>query len=264
MNFLSSGQLSIVINTGTSAANWSVQVINSNGQISNIFSFSIAAQSTTTSFALPQFVFGGAWYTALYFANTTNSPVSVTVNFIGDDGSPLSVPLVGVGTVSSQTINLNASSTVMLEALNDTGSSAEGWVEASLPAGVVGYAVFRQVIAGRANQEAVVPLTTESSQTADLIYDDIAFTTSVAFLNPGNQAATVTIFIYGSDGSPLWIRSSGTGSAIKAGDGLEGSGGFGGNRRKPRPGGLLGIQRSRVRSRPPLRRIGFYFNSCCQ
>ena len=203
VNFLSSSQLSIVINTGTSTANWTVQVINPNGQISNIFSFAIAAQSTTTSFALPQFVFGGSWYTALYFANTTNSPVTFTANFIADDGSPLSVPLAGVGTVSSQSINLNASSTVMLEALNDSGSSVEGWVEASLPAGVVGYAVFRQVVSGRANQEAVVPLTTESSQTADLIYDDIAFTTSVAFLNPSNQPATVTIFVYGSDGSPL-------------------------------------------------------------
>jgi len=203
VTFLSSTQLSILIDAGTTAANWTTQVINPDGQSSNVFAFSIAPPATTTSFALPQFVFGGAWYTALYFANPTNSATSVTVNFIADDGTPLNVPLVGIGTVSSQTINLNPRSTIILEAFNGGGATGQGWVEASLPTGVVGYAVFRQVVAGRADQEAVVPLTPESSQTADLIYDDIHFTTAIAFLNPSNQSATVLISVYAPDGSPL-------------------------------------------------------------
>jgi hypothetical protein len=168
-----------------------------------VFAFAIAEQLTTNTFALPQFVFGGAWYTALYFSNTTNSPANVTVNFIGDDGTPLHVPLVGIGTVTSQTVSVNPQSTVILEALDNTGTAGQGWVEASVPTGVVGYAVFRQVIAGRADQEAVVPLTPETSQAADLTYDDIALITSVAFLNPSNQPVIVTIVAYGQDGSPV-------------------------------------------------------------
>ncbi len=203
VNFLSPSQLSIVINASLPSANWSVQVFNPNGQSSNVFSFTIADPLKTTSFALPQFVFGGAWYTALYFSNPTSSTVSVQVNFYDDNGAPLNVPLLGVGTVTSQTITLNPSSTVILEAPNNAGISGEGWVEATLPEGVVGYAVFRQSVAGRADQEAVVPLAPESSQTADLIYDDTNFTTAVAFLNPSNQAATVTVSVLGPDGSSL-------------------------------------------------------------
>src|SRR5262249_12861181 len=133
-------------------------------------------QSTSaTSYALPQLVFGGAWYTALYFSNTTNAPVSFLANFIGDDATPLNTPLLGIGTVSSQTVNLDPRATVILEAPASAGSTIEGWVQTALPPGVEGYAVFRQSVPGRADQEAVVPLTSESNQHADLIYDDGSF-----------------------------------------------------------------------------------------
>ena len=89
---------------------------------------------------------------------------------------------------------------MILEAPN-TGDLAQGWAEATLPSGVTGYAVFRQSVPGRADQEAVVPLTLESSQVADLTYDDTLLTTSVAFLNPSAQQALVTITTYASDGS---------------------------------------------------------------
>ena len=155
-----------------------------------------------TSFALPQLAFGGAWYTALYFSNTTNTGAAMKVDFISENGSPLSVPLAGIGSVSSRSISLNPGATVILEAPN-TGDLVQGWAEANLPAGVVGYAVFRQSIPGRADQEAVVPLTSESSQTSDLAYDDTTLTTSVAFVNPSQQQVTVTATIYASDGSQI-------------------------------------------------------------
>jgi sugar lactone lactonase YvrE len=41
---------------------------------------------------LPQFAFGGGWYSALYFTNTGNGAVSFTVNFLADSGTPLIVP----------------------------------------------------------------------------------------------------------------------------------------------------------------------------
>ncbi|MGC4050103.1 MAG: hypothetical protein QM757_12025 [Paludibaculum sp.] len=52
------------------------------------------APPSGTSFALPQLAFGGGWYTALYFSNTTANALSVTANFIGEDGNPLQVPYV--------------------------------------------------------------------------------------------------------------------------------------------------------------------------
>src|ERR1022692_2364946 len=44
---------------------------------------------------LPQFAFGGGWYSALYFTNLTGSPVSFPVNFVSDAGAPLNVPVLG-------------------------------------------------------------------------------------------------------------------------------------------------------------------------
>jgi len=156
----------------------------------------------TVTFALPQVVFGNPWYTALYFSNTTNAQVSFLVSFVANNGSPLAVPLVGIGTVNSQFVTLAPGATKILEALN-IGTLGEGWAEATLPPGVTGYAVFRQVIAGRANQEAVVPLTLESKLSADLIYDDVLFTTSVAFLNPSGQQTTVTITVFNENGTQI-------------------------------------------------------------
>ena len=133
-----------------------------------------------TSFAVPQFTFGGGWYTALYFANTTNLVAHIQVSFYGDAGTPLAVPLVGIGSVASQSIDINPFSTVILEAPDTGGVNQEGWAEVTLPTGVTGYAVFRQTVPGRPDQEAVVPLTPEASLTADLTYDDILFTTGDA------------------------------------------------------------------------------------
>jgi hypothetical protein len=66
-------------------------------------------------------------------------------------------------------------------------------------------------VPGRADQEAVVLLTPESSQTADLVYDNVNFTTAIAVLNPTFQQVTLTIVLYGTDGSQL-----GTGQLVLA------------------------------------------------
>ncbi len=200
--FLSATQLSIGFTPGASAANESLQVFNPDGRSSNVFSFTVEVPHTTT-FALPQFVFGGnTWYTAIYFANTTNSVAHVQVNFYSDAGTPMLVPLLGIGSVSSQGVDVNPNSTAILEAPNNAGDLTEGWAEVALPTGVAGYAVFRQSVPGRADQEAAVPLTPETSLTADLTYDDIQFTTSVAFLNPSAQPETVTINTFDASGAP--------------------------------------------------------------
>ncbi len=201
VTFFSATQLSIRADVGSTAASWTATVINPDGQSSNTFTFSVQVSQTTT-FALPQYTFGGAWYTALYFANTSNLVAHIQVNFYDDNAVPLSVPLLGIGFVTSQSIDVNPQSTVILEAPNSSNPQQEGWAEVALPTGVTGYAVFRQTVAGRADQEAAVPLTPESSLTADLTYDDILFTTAVAFLNPTAQPVTVTISTFDVNGVP--------------------------------------------------------------
>ena len=53
VNFASSTQLTIFINVGTSAANWTAQVINPNGDLSNVFGFAVTAAAPTISSVSP-------------------------------------------------------------------------------------------------------------------------------------------------------------------------------------------------------------------
>ena len=158
--------------------------------------------TATTPYVLPQAVFGGGWYTGVYLANTTATATSVTLNFVDASGSPLSVTLPSLGTASTQSIGLDARATALLE-LPNSGALTQGWIEAALPAGVIGYAVFRQSATGRGDQEAVVPLAPETSSLVQLVYDDVNFTTTVALVNPTIQPTTVTITAYSANGSQL-------------------------------------------------------------
>jgi probable HAF family extracellular repeat protein len=202
ITFFNPEQLCLVFNFGLGSGNWTAQVINGDGALSNIFSFSVMDPSlnTATHLALPQFAFGGPWYSALYLSNTTADLVTVPVTFTDPAGAPLLVPLVGIGSISSRNVTVDPGATVLLEALNGGDALVVGWADVALPPGVIGYGVFRQVVAGRADQEAVVPLTPESSRRADFTFDDVSLTTAVSFLNPTNQEVTATVVAITQDG----------------------------------------------------------------
>ncbi len=152
---------------------------------------------------LPQFAFGGGWYSALYFTNTSAGPVSFPVSFTADNASPLIVPAVGG---SSTTVSLAAGGTAIIEAPN-SGPLNQGYVAVSLPGGVVGYGVFRQSVPGTPDQEAVVQLSSVSATTATLIWDDTNYTTAVAIVNPSAVPTTVSITVRDSSGNILGTSS---------------------------------------------------------
>ncbi len=106
------------------------------------------AELPAVQVVLPQFAFGGGWYSSLYFANTGNTAVSFGINFVADDGTPLTVPSISG---SSTTVNIAARGTAVIEASN-VGALNQGYVLSFLPASVQGYGVFRQsvqVVSGR-------------------------------------------------------------------------------------------------------------------
>lgn len=200
--FVSTSQLALLVDLDTNAANWTAQVINPDGGLSNLAFFTVGSQLAATTFVLPQLVFGDGWYTALYFSNNSGVSATIQVNFIGNDGTPLTVPLTGIGPVTSRTLSLDPGATVILEAPIQ-GVQQQGWVEAVLPPGVNGYAVFRLRVQGRADQEAVVLLTPSTNQVATLVYDEADRITAAAFANPSNQPTTLTITALDSDGVEL-------------------------------------------------------------
>jgi hypothetical protein len=76
------------------------------------FVIELDISSATRAYTLPQLAFGGGWYTAAYFTNTTAGQVSLQVNFVGDNGSLLNVPSIG-GT--STMVNLAPNGTAIVE-----------------------------------------------------------------------------------------------------------------------------------------------------
>ena len=139
---------------------------------------------------LPQIAFGGGWYSALYFTMSGSGPASFQVNFVNADGTPMTVPSFGA---PSTTGSLVGHGTCLVD-LPNTGPVPQGYATFSLPPGVTGYAVFRQSVDGRADQEAVVPLSSALATTSTLVWDDTNLTTAVAIVNlsPADNIVTVT------------------------------------------------------------------------
>jgi len=154
-------------------------------------------QPESLSLLLPQVAFGGGWYTALYFTNTTSAAVSFPVTFIADLGTPLIVPALGG---SFTQVNIPALGTAIVEAPN-TGSLLQGYAAFMMPPGVSGYGVFRQSVAGRPDQEAVVPFATSNASSGTFVWDDATHVTSIAVANAGTAAATISITLWDNNGN---------------------------------------------------------------
>lgn len=159
-------------------------------EISGIFSAG-AGGDCKLSLLLPQFAFGGGWYSALYFTNKSSSSIGFPVNFWSDTGTPLNVPSVGG---SSTVVRLAPRGTAVIQAPN-SGSLNQGYVSLALPDGVLGYGVFRQTVPGIPDQEAVVPLSSASSTDTTLIWDETSVATAVAIVNPSSVSTVVTITV---------------------------------------------------------------------
>ena len=156
---------------------------------SAFFVLAVISGDVASPKVLPQIAFGGGWYSALYFTMSGAGNASFQVNFVNADGTPLNVPSFGA---ASTTVNLVGHGTAFVEAPN-TGPLNQGYATFSLPPGVTGYGVFRQSVDGRAEQEAVVPLSSAGSTTCTLIWDDTNLTTAVAIVNLSSAANIVTV-----------------------------------------------------------------------
>ena len=146
---------------------------------------------------LPQLAFGGGWYSALYFTNTTSVAVSFPVNFTADNGTPLTVPALGG---ASTTVSIPAGGTAIVEAPN-IGSLFEGYATFTMPPGVSGYGVFRESVTGLPNQEAVVPFAMANATSSTLVWDETNLLTAVAVVNAGPVAALISITLWDNNGN---------------------------------------------------------------
>jgi len=164
-------------------------------------SFGFAAPEAIQA-VMADFPFGGGWTSILYFDNTGPASVTFTVNFIGDNGSPMTVPAVG-GTSTSVTIP--AGGVAVITAPN-SGSLTQGYATFALPPGVGGYGVFRQVGGGASlpGQEAVSPFSSSVATMGTFAFDNVnGLVTTYAIANPSGSTANITVTATDTNGGSL-------------------------------------------------------------
>jgi hypothetical protein len=156
---------------------------------------------TAGNTVLPQFVFGGGWTSSIYFTNPTASQVAFPVRFYSDSAADLEF-----GGSSTKQLTIPARGTVLIQAPN-AGSLSQGWATSDLPAGVVGYGVFRQSAPGVPDQEAVVPFASSSATRASLTYDESNLVTAAAIWFNGPSGATVTMIARDEAGAQIGMST---------------------------------------------------------
>jgi len=161
----------------------------------------LAGFATGARKIMPQFVFGGGWYSAMYFSNTGIATVIFPVSFTADNGTAMTnIPLITGGATA---VTLAPGASTVIEAAN-VGPLTQGYASFIAPPGIIGYGVFRQTLPIALNepdQEAVVPFSSANTTTSTLLWDDRISATAVAIANPNASPVTVTVTVTNSDGS---------------------------------------------------------------
>jgi len=133
---------------------------------------------------------GGPWRTLITLMNPGVSETArASLHFYTSDGLPLTLTLSdGVKTVTSSAfeIILRPRCSFFFESLPVTGTVQTGFARLRVDSGsITGYRVFRAVVPGLPNLEAVVPLEWGITDQAMIAYDNTrGFVTSVAIANP--------------------------------------------------------------------------------
>lgn len=159
----------------------------------------VAGKTTTVNLTvaariLPQFVVGGGWSTSIVISEVTDQGnlCRPALEFYNDNGTPLGVSLSPADTPDTVKDPIISPGGTTVYRFESTGPLQQGWVRIYVPDGVTAYAVFRHSVPGRADQEAVVPVSSNLSTASVLAFDNRNLTTAAAILNPSDTPVNVT------------------------------------------------------------------------
>jgi hypothetical protein len=160
-----------------------------------------------------QIASGGSWTTTLTVVNVDTVPIQVKVNFWGDDGQALTLPLTfpqqGGGSPANASFverSLAVGGSLIIQSTGSGGSStAQGWAEILATGHSGGFAIFRDLVNGQLTQEGTSPVDSHNQSTFMLPFDNTAgFVTSMAIVNNSStQQAGVTATILDENGVVL-------------------------------------------------------------
>jgi hypothetical protein len=172
----------------------------------------VLAEGAVSNGSMAQVASGGLWNTTITLVNTSTTAAQVGLNFYGDNGSalqlPVTFPLSGSTLPESvSTINqtIGAEAQLLIETAGTASqATSEGWAQLTASGGNVGgSAVFADTtVAGV--QEAAVPVETRNPTAFVLPFDYTGgYQTGIALANLSNQTATIPVVLRDSTGTSL-------------------------------------------------------------
>ena len=159
---------------------------------------------------IPHVVDGASWQTSIILTNLETANATFQLLFFADNGSDLQIPIDGLGPVTATNVTLAPFQT---RTISTTGAGAQllsGWAFLLQPGfNAIGMqAIFRQTVAGRQPQEAVVPSANWYVKRFVLPFDNTGpFVTGVALSNTSDTAVTVNALIRAESGQVLETRT---------------------------------------------------------
>ncbi|HEU0141307.1 MAG TPA: hypothetical protein VFQ79_16410 [Bryobacteraceae bacterium] len=150
---------------------------------------------------IPQIAEGGVYTTAITLVNTDTFPAVVSLRFHRSNGpdvrttQPWNPPIVG--NRPTENVILQPGNVYTVQTAGQGNFTSIGWAELITNQAVSGFAVYRQRIPGIADQEAAVPVNTESMQSFLLPFDNRDFfrtTMAIANLSTTEQALVQVVF----------------------------------------------------------------------
>jgi len=113
-----------------------------------------------------QIAFGGSWQTTITLINESDTlSANVTLSFFGDNGSPLTAPVLGVGNTSVYSFAIVPGGLQSVVLFSTAPITSQGWANMNVASGVPvrGLGSFRFLLPNGTISEAVVPLSTSDS-----------------------------------------------------------------------------------------------------
>ncbi len=157
---------------------------------------------------------GGTWKTTFVLTNLTSEATPFLMAFYANDGTPLTLPIVGVGDSSAISGTIAPNGTLILETAGLSDELRQGsaiFFCLDRPASDVnakpvatklgGAAIFRQRVPGRPDFEAVVPVSALDDSKLSFPFDNSAgFVTGIALINANSSANSMLLVIRDEEG----------------------------------------------------------------
>jgi len=222
LSLIGQGASAQIAGTPTTAGvyRYTISVVDSSSPSpgSGTLAFAVTTQSSAAKFSLlgsmPHVAVDENWSTTFTLVNTGTSDAQTELNFLGDNGNPLPLPLLLPQQAADQslqttpsfdwTLAANASLIVQTAPLANLPTQI-GSAQLTATASTGGFAIFHSY---STQQEAVVPLETRNASSYLLAFDNTNNASlSVALANVAAQPANVSLLIRDDSGVQIGAGS---------------------------------------------------------